>query len=107
MKKGLLAIVVLAALAVAVAAWVMSINNQLVALQEQNSARLAQVETVLQRRYELIPNLVETVKGFASHEKEILTEVTRLRSQWGQAQAPAEKAQAANQLEGALSRLLL
>jgi LemA protein len=107
MKKGLLVLVALAAMAVVFGAWLMSINNQLVALDEQTSTGWAQVETVLQRRYDLIPNLVATVKGFASHEKEILTEVTRLRSQWGQAKTEAEKAQAANQLEGALSRLLL
>jgi LemA protein len=107
MKKGLLVLVGLGVLVVAFAAWAMSINNRLVALDEQTTASWAQVETVLQRRYDLIPNLVNTVKGFASHEKEILTEVTRLRSQWGEARTDAEKAKAAGQLEGALSRLLL
>ena len=62
---------------------------------------------MLQRRFDLIPNLVETVKGYAEHEREVLEEVTRLRSQWGQAGSVADKAQTAGQLEGALARLLL
>jgi LemA protein len=65
------------------------------------------VETVLQRRYDLIPNLVNTVRGFADQEQEVLTEVTRLRSQWGEAGSPNEQAVAAGQLEGALGRLMV
>jgi LemA protein len=87
--------------------WGVSINNSLIALQESMNTQWAQVETVLQRRFDLIPNLVETVKGYASHEREILEEVTRLRSQWGAAKTVDDKAQAAGQLEGALARLLL
>jgi LemA protein len=67
----------------------------------------SQVETVLQRRFDLIPNLVNTVKGYAAHEKEILEKVAELRSQWGAAKTVPEKAQAAGQLEGALARLLV
>lgn len=81
--------------------------NGLVQMSETVDASWAQVETVLQRRYDLIPNLVNTVKGYAQQEREVLTEVTRLRSQWGQAATTAAKAQAASQLEGALSRLLI
>lgn len=81
--------------------------NRLVALNENVDASWAQVETVLQRRYDLIPNLVNTVKGFAQQEQQVLTEVTRLRSQWGAAQGTAEKAQVAQQLEGALARLMV
>src|SRR4051794_35753080 len=91
--------------AVVVAAWAASINNRLGTQQENMNAAWAQVETVLQRRYDLIPNLVNTVKGYAAHEKEILEEVTRLRSQWQSAKTVEEKAGAANQLEGALGRL--
>jgi LemA protein len=81
--------------------------NSLVNMQEQVNSSWAQVDTVLQRRYDLIPNLVNTVKGYAKQESGVLTEVTRLRSQWGQAQTPAERAQAATGLEGALSRLMV
>lgn len=67
----------------------------------------AGIDTELKRRYDLIPNLVETVKGYAKHEKGVLEEVTRLRSQWGAAKTTEDKARAATQLEGSLSRLLL
>lgn len=87
--------------------WGTSIYNQLVKSQENMRSSWSQVETVLQRRYDLIPNLVNTVKGYASHEKEILEEVTRLRSQWGAASTVAEKAKAAGELEGTLARLLV
>jgi LemA protein len=83
------------------------LNNRLVALHENVHSAWGQVETVLQRRYDLIPNLVNTVKGYAKHEKEVFEEVTRLRSQWGSAQTLDEKVKAAGQLEGSLARLLL
>lgn len=94
-------------LAIVVGLWGVSVNNRLVALQEQMKGAWAQVETVLQRRYDLIPNLVATVKGYAEHEKEVLENVTRLRSQWGAAQTVEEKAKTATEMEGALARLLV
>ncbi len=81
--------------------------NRLVGLNEQVDGSWAQVETVLQRRYDLIPNLVNTVQGFADQEREVLTEVTRLRSQWGEARTQGEQAAVAGQLEGAIGRLML
>jgi LemA protein len=87
--------------------WCMSTYNRLVGLDESMKTQWSQVETVLQRRFDLIPNLVNTVKGYAAHEKEILTKVAELRSQWGAAKTVQEKAQAAGQLEGALARLLV
>lgn len=81
--------------------------NTLVQRQEAMRESWAQVENVLQRRYDLIPNLVNTVKGYAAHERGVFEEVTRLRSQWGQAKTLDEKVGAAQQLEGALGRLLL
>lgn len=81
--------------------------NSLVGLNEQVDGSWAQVETVLQRRYDLIPNLVNTVQGFADQEREVLTEVTRLRSQWGEARTQGEQAAVAGQLEGAIGRLML
>ncbi|MCE9528230.1 MAG: LemA family protein [Planctomycetales bacterium] len=99
---GVIALVVIAAFF-----WGTSVYNQLVKSQENMRSSWSQVETVLQRRYDLIPNLVNTVKGYASHEKEILEEVTRLRSQWGAAGTLAEKTKAAGELEGTLARLLV
>ncbi len=81
--------------------------NRFVGLQEGVDAQWANVETVLQRRFDLIPNLVNTVKGFAEQEKGIFTEVTRLRSQWGEARSADEKVGVANQMQGALGRLML
>lgn len=87
--------------------WFVTVGNRLVALQENVNTAWAQVETVLQRRFDLIPNLVNTVKGYAAHEKEILEEVTRLRSQWSEAKTPEEKAKTGSELDGVLSRLLV
>ena len=84
-----------------------SAYNRMVTLDENAEAAWANVETVLQRRYDLIPNLVNTVKGYVKQEKDVLTEITRLRSQWGEAKNTDEKTQAASQLEGALGRLMV
>ena len=81
--------------------------NGLVSAKVGMDNAYANVDADLQRRYDLIPNLVETVKGYAKHEKDVLEEVTRLRSQWGAAQSTDAKVQASNQLEGALSRLMV
>jgi LemA protein len=94
-------------LLIVVGLWFMSVNNRLVGMQEGVRTAWAQVETVLQRRFDLIPNLVATVKGYAEHESSTLEEVTRLRSQWGAAKTVDEKARTASELEGTLSRLLL
>jgi len=81
--------------------------NQFVRLDETVKASWSQVENQLQRRYDLIPNLVETVKGYAAHEKEVLTEVTNARARVGGAGTVDEKIKANNELTGALSRLLV
>jgi LemA protein len=83
------------------------VYNRLVNLQEGADAAWGQVENVLQRRFDLIPNLVATVKGYAKHEAGVLEEVTRLRSQWGEARTPDQKIQAAQGMESALSRLMV
>src|SRR5262245_16957179 len=105
--RGVPILLGLLGVAVLIGIWFVSVGNRLIGLQENVNTAWAQVETVLQRRFDLIPNLVATVRGYAEHERETLEEVTRLRSQWGQAKTVDEKAEAASQLEGALSRLLL
>jgi LemA protein len=90
-----------------VATWYVRVGNRLVNLDENVKKQWSQVETVLQRRFDLIPNLVNTVKGYATHEKETLTRITELRSQWGAAKTVEQKAAAASELEGLLSRLLV
>jgi LemA protein len=86
---------------------VVGVKNNLVKLDEGIEEAWAQVETVLQRRFDLIPNLVNTVKGYAKQESGVLERVTELRSQWGAARSVGDKVAAAGQLEGALARLLL
>src|SRR5262245_4812318 len=87
--------------------WGVATYNRLASLREGIPAAWSQVATVMQRRFDLIPNLVATVKGYAKHEKELLTEVTKLRSQWGAASTPADRAKIGGQLDGALGRLLM
>ncbi|MEA1971311.1 MAG: LemA family protein [Thermodesulfobacteriota bacterium] len=81
--------------------------NSFVTLDEGVKASWAQVENQLQRRYDLIPNLVETVKGFANQEKEVFIGVTEARAKVGGAKNIPDKIAANNQLTGALSRLLV
>ncbi|MGD1153374.1 MAG: LemA family protein [Syntrophales bacterium] len=81
--------------------------NTFVSLDETVKASWAQVENQLQRRYDLIPNLVETVKGYAKQEKDVLVEVTNARAKVGGAANVPDKISANNELSGALSRLLV
>lgn len=84
-----------------------SAYNGIVSKQETIAAKWAQVESQLQRRNDLIPNLVNTVKGYAAHEKGVFEEVTNARSQWAKAATVEEKVKAASGIDSALSRLLL
>lgn len=84
-----------------------SVYNGIVSKHETITAKWAQVENQLQRRNDLIPNLVNTVKGYAAHEKTVLEDVTNARSQWAKAGSLGEKVKAAGAIDAALSRLLL
>jgi LemA protein len=95
----LVAVILLLALAVVV------IYNRLVRLRNRSENSWAQVDVQLRRRYDLIPNLVETVKGYASHERATFDEVTEARTRAQQAEGVAEQAQAENVLTAALGRL--
>lgn len=109
-KKTLIVVlVVIAILAISAYSFFAGNYNRFVQLDQAVKSAWAQVENQLQRRLDLIPNLVETVKGYAKHEREVLTEVTNARAKvGGTANAPiAEKIAANNELSGALSRLLL
>ena len=81
--------------------------NSLVTGEEQIDARWAQVENQLQRRFDLIPNLVETAKGYAAHEEQVFTDIANARTKYGGASTVGEVADANNELTGALSRLLV
>ncbi|MDS9472693.1 LemA family protein [Sporosarcina pasteurii] len=81
--------------------------NKFVTLEENVDQSYAQVENQLQRRMDLIPNLVNTVKGFAAHEQEVLGDIADARSRLAGAAGPEEQAAANDELSGALSRLLV
>jgi LemA protein len=81
--------------------------NSLVTMDESVKAAWAQVENQLQRRYDLIPNLVETVKGYAAHEEGVFVKVTEARSKVAGATTIGNKIEANNELSSALSRLLV
>jgi LemA protein len=81
--------------------------NNVIAMDENVKGKWAQVENQLKRRYDLIPNLVETVKGYAKHEKELFENIAEARTKYFQAKNVNSKIKASNQLEGSLSRLLL
>ena len=81
--------------------------NTVIAMDENVKGKWAQVENQLKRRYDLIPNLIETVKGYAKHEKELFENIAEARTKYFQAKGVKDKVASANRLEGVLSRLLL
>lgn len=87
--------------------WVISGYNRVIVMDENVKGKWAQVENQLKRRYDLIPNLVETVKGYAKHEKELFENIAEARTKYFQAKDVKGKIEGANRLEGVLSRLLL
>ncbi len=108
MKRNLLIILgIIFILVVVPLLWVKSTYNALVRMDEAVKAAWAQVENQLQRRYDLIPNYVETVKAYAKHEKEVFIKVTEARSKVAGAKTIPEKIQANNDLSAALARLLV
>jgi len=107
MKIGLIVIGVLVLSVLCVFGWAAGSRNTLVTEREAVNAAWAQVDVALQRRADLIPNLVETVKGFAKQEQAVIKEVTDARAALGGARTPQDKIQANGQLDGALSRLLV
>lgn len=87
--------------------WGIGIYNALVAISVRVKEAWAQIDTVLQRRFDLIPNLVETVKGYAAHEKETLTRVIEARAKATGAGSIPDKVRATGEFESALARLLV
>lgn len=104
MKKIL---IVVAALIVVTVVGFISVYNGIVTKHETITAKWSQVENQLQRRNDLIPNLVNSVKGYAGHEKTVFEEVTAARSQWAKAGTLNDKVKAAGAVDAALGRLLL
>lgn len=107
-KNTMLAVVgVVVVLALLTGGWFLSMYNGFVTAEESVDGAWAQVESQYQRRADLIPNLVSTVKGYATHEKDLLLDITNARSQWTAAVTPQEKMDAAGGMDSALSRLLM
>jgi LemA protein len=107
-KKALIiAVVIILVVILALYSFVKGNYSTFVTLDEGVKKSWSQVENQLQRRYDLIPNLVETVKGYAKQEKSVLTEVTEARAKVGGATSVPDKIKANNELSSALSRLLV
>jgi len=104
MKKPFLT---LGVVVVVLGMWLMGTYNGLVRLGQQVDNQWAQVETQYQRRFDLVPNLVESTKGFLAQEQEVFSNIAQARQGYAGAQNNNEKVKAANQMESALSRLLV
>ncbi len=107
MKNVLIGLGIIVLIAIIVIMWLAGVYNNIVSKQETITAAWAQVDNQLQRRNDLIPNLVNTVKGYAAYEKTVLEDITNARSQWAKAGSVEEKVKAAGAVDSALSRLLV
>ena len=107
MKIALIGLAVIVLIALMIGGSLMGARNELVTEREAVTGAWAQVDVALERRADLIPNLVETVKGFAKQEQSVIDSVTSARAALGGAKTPADKIAANTQLDGALSRLLV
>ena len=96
--------VIIAVVAVVIL-WLIGVYNGLIKLKNRTDEAWSDIDVQLKRRYDLIPNLVETVKGYATHERELFENITKARSQAMQATGPEQKGQAENMLSGTLKSL--
>lgn len=106
MGKGLIALIILALIALVVFGQYVTVRNTLVSKNEAVKSAWSEVDVNLQRRADLIPNLVETVKAYAKQEQTVFGDIANARSALLSARSPSEKIAANNQLDGALGRLL-
>ncbi|PYX26605.1 MAG: LemA family protein [Acidobacteria bacterium] len=106
MGKGLIAVIILALIALVVFGQYVTVRNTLVSKNEAVKSAWSEVDVNLQRRADLIPNLVETVKAYAKQEQTVFGDIANARSALLSARSPSEKIAANNQLDGALGRLL-
>lgn len=107
MKIGLIILIIVVLLAFWIGGTFVGHRNEMVRKRETVNAAWSQVDVVLQRRSDLIPNLVQTVKGFATHEEKVFGDIANARAAMAGAKTPQEKIAANGQLDSALSRLLV
>jgi LemA protein len=107
MKTGVIIVIVIVLLLFFVGSAFVGRRNEMVTKREAVNSAWSQVDVVLQRRSDLIPNLVETVKGFATHEEKVFGDIAAARAAMSGAKTPTEKIAANGQLDSALSRLLV
>ena len=97
---------IILAIVVLIILFVVGLYNSLVTLRQRVKNAWSQIDVQLQRRFDLIPNLVECVKGYMAHEQDTLAKVTELRTSWANAKTVEEKANLDNQLSGALKTIM-
>ena len=107
MKKTTTILIGVFVIILLIAGYFISSYNGIVAAEEEVDAQFAKVETQLQRRFDLIPNLVSATQGYMQHEKDVFTAIANARSKLAGATTVNDKVEASNELEGALSRLLV
>lgn len=107
LSAGWIALIVVGAVVLLSVLWFIGSYNGLVRADETVNEKWANVQTAYQRRADLIPNLVETVKAYSNYEGDVLTQITEARASVGKAATPAELQAAGNELNSALARLLV
>jgi LemA protein len=100
-------LIVLVVAGLGIFSWYIAGYNKAVGLQQQTQQAWADIDAALQRRLDLVPNLVNTVKGYATHEKELFENIAKSREKYFAAKSNGEKIEASNELTGLLSRLLV
>lgn len=107
MKKGSIILIGIVVFVAILIFGTISSYNGFVSAEENVNQKYSDIQTQLQRRVDLIPNLVQTVKGYASHEKDVISDISDARARLAGAKTPADQATANDNLSGALSRLLV
>ena len=105
MSTGMIALIAIVVIVLGIGGWLVSVYNMMVKLRNMVQNSWAQIDVQLKRRFDLVPNLVETVKGYAAHEKEVLEKVTQARSMVQSAQSIEQRQQAENYLTNTLRSL--
>ena len=98
--------IIILVIVILIVAFVISVYNRLVKSRQKVKNAWSQIDVQLQRRFDLIPNLVETVKGYMGHEAGVLEKVTELRTSWANANTSSEKVKIDNELSGALKTIM-